>query len=53
LFEETPAKRRRAAAGTFVAPSTTPLPRKRFDPTLQSTGASQMSAFIFKYSFIK
>jgi len=42
-IEEASAKRRRTVNGKFAAPSTAPLPRKRFDPTVQITAASQMS----------
>ncbi|CAF2852253.1 unnamed protein product [Rotaria sp. Silwood2] len=39
---ELPAKKRRTAPGTLVAPSTAPLPRKRFNPAVQSTAAAAM-----------
>ncbi len=53
LFEELPTKKRRTAAGALFAPSTAPLRRKRFNPTVQSTAAAMMSTFLFKNLFIK
>ncbi|CAM4976310.1 unnamed protein product [Rotaria socialis] len=41
-----PAKKRRTAPGVLVAPSTAPLPRKRFNPAIQSTAASLMRNFV-------
>ncbi|CAF1286528.1 unnamed protein product [Rotaria sordida] len=40
---ELPVKKRRDAACTLVAPSTAPLPRKRFNPAAQSTAATMMN----------
>ncbi|CAF2984155.1 unnamed protein product [Rotaria sp. Silwood2] len=40
---EIPVKKRRPAASTLVAPSTAPLPRKRFNPAVQNTAAAMMS----------
>ncbi|CAF1265868.1 unnamed protein product [Rotaria sp. Silwood1] len=37
------AKKRRTVASTLVAPSTAPLPRKRFNPIVQSTAAAMMN----------
>lgn len=53
LFVDTTSKKRRTADATDVAPSTLPLARRRFDPILQSTGASQMSKTVFKRSLVE
>ena len=51
-LEEAASRKRRPTDAADVAPSTLPLSRRRFDPVLQSTGASQMSKMIFKCSFL-
>ncbi|CAF3866657.1 unnamed protein product [Rotaria sordida] len=43
VFQESPAKRRRSTANSVSMTSSAPPPRKRFNPVLQSTGASQLS----------
>ncbi|CAF1535590.1 unnamed protein product, partial [Rotaria sordida] len=46
VFQESPAKRRRSTANSVSMTSSAPPPRKRFNPVLQSTGASQLSNMI-------